>query len=75
MEIPTKQKHYCHRCGTELERRITEKVPWYMKMIGGNDFNKKTGKKNVVEHYYCPNDKEPWYSFKTHSSFATMDRV
>jgi hypothetical protein len=63
--------YFCHRCGKKLIETELPNVPWYLKMLGGKEFNSYTGERNIARNFKCPS-KEPWWSFATHTDYTVM---
>lgn len=74
----TKEKTYCSACGAELLEEELDYLPWYMKFMGGKEFDRKTGERNIVTWKHCPNAEPFWKYFlwlgKLHTDTMTMDR-
>ncbi len=71
-------KEYCKTCGAEVIEEELTYIPWYMKFLGGKEFNSKTGERNIVTWVHCPNEQPFWkyllFMDGVHTDRMTMDR-
>lgn len=70
-----KEEEFCYRCGEKLIIEELDYIPLYMKLIGGKEYDPKTGERNLtVARVKCPNFT--WNIFRpTHRNYTSMKIV
>lgn len=74
-------KRYCSECGKECIRELVGAETVRVYSFEGNSyrlaapFDKKTGKRNLVEQFTCPEYLEKkWWQYTDHDNY-TLDKI